>query len=93
MSYSHTATDDLQFRLVKTDLWLSNANIHIVTNDCKYGKVNDQPATATAGDILIFDNFNLADLYFINETAAANTTIYLVGITMSIKKMRELELI
>lgn len=90
VSYSHTAGDDLQFRLVDTNIWLSNANIHIVTNNALYGKVNDQPATANAGDILIFDNFNLADLFFRNAGAGANTVIYLVGITMSKPKMAEL---
>jgi len=89
----HTQLEaDLQFRLIPTDLWLREANIHVLTNDCLYGKVNNQPATASTGDILVFENFNLADLYFINATATADTLIYLVGITMSRSKMKELEL-
>lgn len=58
-----------------------------------YGKVNNQPATAAVGDILVWQDFNLADVYFINATATADTLIYLVGITMSEAKMRELGLI
>lgn len=81
--YKHTATDDLQFRLVDTDIWLSNANIHCVTNDALYGNVTEQPVTVTAGDIITYDKFNLADLFFKNAGAAANTVIYCVGIAMS----------
>ena len=92
VEYSHTATTDLIFNLVDTDLWLSNANIHCVTADAKYGNTTDQPATVNAGDILVFDNFNLKDLYFKNAGAGVNTTIYVVGITMSKQKMAELGL-
>ena len=92
-AYAITATDDLLFRVINTDLWLSNANIHIVTNDALYGNVTIQPATATAGDILIYDTFNLADLYFRNAGAAANTTIYVVGIVMPKQRMHELGLV
>lgn len=81
---------DLQFRLIQQDLWLREANIHIKTNDCKYGNVTEQPATATADDILVFEDFNLADLYFINATATSDTLIYLVGITMSKRRMEDL---
>jgi len=90
VAYSHTATDDNQFRIVNTDLWLSNANIHIVTNDAYYGDVNLQIATASASDILVFEDFNLADLYFKNKVAGNNTTIYIVGIVMPKKRIAEL---
>lgn len=92
IAYSHTATDNLQFRLIQTDLWIGEANIHIVTNNAVYGKVNLQPATANAGDILTFQNFNLADLWFANAGAGSNTSIFIVGITMSKPKMVELGL-
>lgn len=81
---------DKQFNLVQDDLWLREANIHILTNDAKYGKVNNQPATVTAGDILVFEDFNLADLYFINATATSDTLIYVIGITMSKARLMEL---
>lgn len=88
--YTHTATDNLQFRLLNTDLWLSNANIHVLTQNALYGKVNNQPATVTAGNILTYDNFNLADLFFRNAGAGANTVIYCVGITMLPGRKKEL---
>jgi len=90
VQYAHTAADDTLFHMVDVDLWLSNANIHIVTNNALYGDVTAQPATAAAADILVFDNFNLRDLYFRNAGAGANTTIYVVGVTMSKMKMAEL---
>lgn len=92
VTYSKTATDDLLFRVINTDLWLSNANIHCVTNDALYGDVTTQPATVNAGDILIFEKFNLADLYFKNAGAGSNTTIYVVGITMSKDEIEKLGL-
>jgi len=90
VAYNHTATTDAIFRIVETDLWLSNANIHCITNDANYGNTTQQPATLSAGDILVYDNFNLADLFFRNTGAGANTVIYVVGITMSKVKMAEL---
>lgn len=90
VQYTHTAADDLLFHLVDVDLWLSNANVHVVTNDALYGDVTAQPATVNAGDILIFDNFNLKDLYLRNAGAGSNTVVYVVGITMSKAKMLEL---
>ena len=92
VSYSVKATDDNPFRISKSDLWLSNANIHCVTASALYGNAQEQPATVSAGDIVIFDDFNLADLYFKNASAGSNTTIYVVGITMSKAKMLELGL-
>jgi hypothetical protein len=74
---------------MNTDLWLSNVNIHCVSNDALYGNVTEQVATLSAGDILTFDKINLADLYFRNAGAGLNTTLYAVGITMSEKEIRE----
>jgi len=68
------------------------ANIHCVTNSALYGKVNHQPATINSGDIVPFQDFNLADMWFRNAGAGSNTTIYIVGITMSKKRMRDLEI-
>ncbi len=92
VTYTHTPADDLIFRVISTDLWLSNANIHCVTNAALYGDVTTQPATVSAGDILVFDNFNLADLFFRNAGAGANTTIYVVGIAMSKPDIKKLGL-
>jgi predicted GNAT family N-acyltransferase len=72
-------------------LWLRAANIHVVTQNMKYGDVQRQDATATTNDVISFDDFNLADLYFKNAGAGANTTIYLVGIVMTEGHKAELE--
>jgi hypothetical protein len=90
VTYSKTATSDAQFRIMNTDLWLSNANIHCNTHDALYGNVTEQPATVSAGDILTFERFNLADLYFKNASAGDNTVIYVVGITMSKEEINKL---
>lgn len=84
---------DLQFRFTESDLWVKEANIHVLTNDAKYGKVNNQLATVTAGDILTWSHvFNLSDLWFINATATADTLIYITAIALSKKEVEELEL-
>lgn len=88
--YSHTAADDNQFRMITEDLWLNEANIHILTNDAKYGDVTGQDAVITAGDIITFQDFNLADLFFKNSTAGSNTVIYVIGIVMPIGRRRDL---
>jgi len=86
VAVSKTATDDLKFRLFLTELWFREANIHCVTNDCKYGDTNTQDATITAGDIISFQDFNAADLFFINAAAGSNTTIYFVGVLHEVFK-------
>ena len=83
VTYTHTATDDLKFRLVQADLWLRSANIHVVTNSANYGDTNAQDATLTTVDVAFFEDFNLADLYFKNTGAGSNTTIRVVGIKMT----------
>lgn len=69
---------------------MREANVHVVTNNAKYGDVNRQEATITTTDIAIFNDFNLKDLYFKNAGAGANTVIYLVGIVMTDGRKEEL---
>jgi len=90
VTYTHTATDDAAFRLIFTQLWLREANIHVATNNAKYGDLNNQDASITTSDIATFYDFNLADLYFKNATGGSNTTIYLVGVVMTEGRKREL---
>ena len=90
VSYSHTASDDLQFRLVSNDIWLREANIHVVANGALYGDTYTQVASISAGDIVSFQKFNLADIWFKNSSAGSNTVVYVVGITMSKKEIAEL---
>jgi hypothetical protein len=90
ISLSHTATDDNKFHLSDVDLWASEANIHVLTNDAKYGDFDTQEATITTNDVPFFRNFNIRDIYFKNDGAAANTKIVIVGIRMRESVMKEL---
>lgn len=90
ISLRHTATDDLKFHLVDVDLWVSEANIHVVTNDAKYGDFDVQLATITTNDVPFFRDFNLRDLFFKNDAAGFHTTIYIVGIRMTEARKEEL---
>ena len=92
VTYSHTASDDNQFRLIETELWLREGNIHCVTNNAKYGDAVTQDASFNTGDVITFQDFNLANLFFINATAGSNTVIYCVGIVMTEQRKRLLEL-
>ncbi|GAH69114.1 unnamed protein product [marine sediment metagenome] len=53
ISFTHTATDDLIFRLTSSHMWFREANMHIVTNDALYGdkdlQLGSPYATATGG--------------------------------------------
>jgi hypothetical protein len=73
--YKHTATDDLKFRLVSADLWIRTANIHITSQACKYGDTTSQDGSLSVNDILVYEDFNLGELYFINASAGANTVV------------------
>lgn len=90
ITYQHTAADDLPFRLISTNLWLRSANIHIITQNCEYGGLYNQDAVLSTTDVVFFDDFNLADLYFKNAGAGLNTTIRLVGIVMTKGRKKEL---
>ena len=86
LAISKTATDDNKFRLVQSEMWFREGNFHIITNNAKYGDTNTQDATITAGDIVTFQDFNLADIFFINATGGSNTTVYFVGIKKEVFK-------
>jgi hypothetical protein len=88
--FSHTATDDLKFRLVENDLWIREANIHITTQAAKYGDTNTQDAELSAGDVLTYQDFNLADLFFKNAGAGANTTVTAICILLTEGRKKEL---
>lgn len=90
ITYQHTATDDLPFRIISTKLWLRTANIHVITNAADYGGLYNQDASVAAGNVVFFDDFNLADLYFKNSGAGANTIIRIVGVVMTPGRKKEL---
>jgi len=78
------------FNLTSADLWLREANIHVETNNANYGDRAGQDATVTAGDVVSFQDFNLADVFFKNSGAGANTVIRVVGVVMTPKRKLEL---
>jgi len=55
-------------------------NLHIITNGANYGDAFRQDAEVVAGDIVTFQDFNLADLFFRNTVAGDNVTIQFVGV-------------
>jgi len=91
--FTHTATDDNKFNLTSSDFWCREVNIHVATNNAKYGDVNDQPAEINAGNGISFQDVNLKDIFFKNATAGSNTTIYAIAIKMTEGRMRELGVI
>lgn len=93
ISLAYPATDDLKFHLVDTDLWVSEANVHIANENAKYGDFDKQDATLTTNDVPFFRNFNLRDLFFRNAGAGADTTIYIVGIRMTEARKKELGIV
>lgn len=93
ISLAYTATADTKFHLIDVDLWASEINIHVQTNDAKYGDFDKQDAIITTNDVPFFRNVNVADFFFKNKTAASNTTIVIVGVKMPPGQMKELGLI
>jgi hypothetical protein len=88
----HTATDDNKFKLAIMPTWLSECNIHVSSNDCKYGDRNEQDAEIKSGDVASFRILNLAEIYFKNATAGSNTVVTIVGTLMPDARRRELGL-
>lgn len=93
ISLGHTATDDLKFALVDVDLWASEINIHIVTNNAKYGTFDVQEATVTTAEVLNWKDTNIRDWFFKNAGAGSNTTIYLTGTRMTEARKKELGIV
>jgi hypothetical protein len=83
LSITKTAADDNKFRLVQAETWIREGNFIISTNNAKYGDQSEQNGTLTAGSILSFQDFNLADIFFINAGAGSNTVVNFVGVLMS----------
>jgi len=76
--------------LVSADLWMREVNIHITTNNADYGDRLAQDAEVTAGDVLSYQDVNLADMFFKNSTAGSNTVVTAVGAVMSPARKKEL---
>lgn len=76
---SITMTDNLEKRIVEYDLPFYECNIHVYTNAAKYGVMGLCDATVNAGDVIWFNNGNLRDFIFKNNTAGSNTKIVCVA--------------
>ena len=90
---TNTAADDLPFKLVNTDLWFEDINIHCYTQNAFYGDISDLTnvhGLIYANDVISFRNCNLNDIYFMNAAAGVNTTITAVGVRMTNARKREL---
>jgi len=90
ISINKTATSDTMFKLVTSDLWFRNINIHVTTHNAYYGDRSSQDADITAGDILSWEDVNLNDVFFKNASAGDNTVITAVGVLMTPRHKKEL---
>jgi len=89
---SHTATADTKFSLTQTPLWFRELNIHVLTNDARYGDTNitDSNPSITAGNGVSFQDVDLSTIFFKNSTGGSNTTIVAIGVLMTNKRKNEL---
>jgi len=89
---SHTATSDLKFSLTQTPLWFREVNIHVLTQDARYGDTNITAAnpSITAGNGISFQDVDLSTIFFMNSGAGANTTITAIGVLMTQGRKQEL---
>lgn len=90
--FTYTAAADTKFRLVQSTVWCREVNIHILTNDARYGDMNISAANPSiaAGNGISFQDVNLADLFFQNTNAGSNTTIFAVAVIMTTGRKRDL---
>jgi hypothetical protein len=64
---------------VDVDLPCRDVNFHIADNDAYYGDGATQAAHAMVGDVIIFEEINLKDIFFKNYTGGSNCTITVVA--------------
>jgi len=92
---THSAGADTPFKLTTQPLWCREVNIHITANKACYGDSNittSYPEIAV-GNGVSFQDINLNDLYFINETGGSNTVVSAVIIKMTPLRMSEIGVI
>lgn len=90
LSKTITATDDNKFHLSTATKWFREGNFIITANAAKYGDNVEQNGDLPINSVLSFQDFNLADLYFINAGAGSNTKINFVGVVMTPGRIRDL---
>ena len=92
ISLTYTATSDGTFQLVYGDLWMAYADIFITTNPAYMGNQAEQNSPLFGGDVYTVPGgvpVNLHDLFFKNYTAGSNTTVNIIGITLTREKAKE----
>lgn len=72
-------SDDSIHRIVDSDLYFNEINLHCYDNPAKYGNIGVCVAKIGAGDVASFHNGNLRDFVFQNSTAGSNALIVAVG--------------
>jgi len=89
---SHTATSDTKFSLTQTPLWFREVNIHVLTNDARYGDTNISSSnpSITAGNGISFQDVDLSSIFFMNSAGGSNTTIIAIGVLMTQGRKQEL---
>jgi len=94
ISFIATATDDNPFKLLTMPFWCSEANIHIIDQDARYGDIHITSSYPSigAGNGISFEDFDLNDVYFMNSNAGFNTTIIAICVVMTDKRKAELGL-
>jgi len=78
--YSKTKTlGDTASRWENTKLILNDCNIHVYTNDAKYGNILECNAIIFSNAVAFFRYLNLNQLVMKNETPASASVVTIVG--------------
>lgn len=93
ITFRHTATDDLPFRLTSYDIPFFEANFYIATHALVYGDATAQNAPQAAGTSFWFDKGNLKDVWFKNAGAGNNTVITVVATIPNLETLKALGLV
>ena len=79
IGFTKTMTDDNEHRIVDFDLPFIDLNIHVYTENAKYGAMGVCEGQINAGDVAFFQKGNLKDFVFKNASAGSNTTIVCIA--------------
>ena len=79
VGFSMTMADDSEHRIVEFDLPFYELNIHVYTENAKYGPLGVCDGTINAGDVVFLKNGNLRDFIFKNASAGSNTKIVAIA--------------
>jgi len=85
LSFSYTVLDSAAPPEYDHDIFFDDVNIHVETNDIKYGDGRYCEATATAGSVLSFRNLRLSDIFVKNAVALNTAVIRIAGTTKTLE--------